>query len=342
MIRGKQFHPIVQRIFLDVQGYLETEQIQVCCPRCQQREGLHEPDGRFNLEINTSKRIFRCWKCDNPKFSGSLKRLIRLYGTNSDLQMYEDYGGDDYFSYEKTDDEINFVVLPDEYIPFSKMNDYDLTHMEAYNYMVLERKINKETLLKYNVGFAVEGRYEGRIIIPSYTAYGELNYFISRAFRRGMKPPYLNPKVDKDKIIFNEGLINWDSTLYIVEGIFEVFSFPVNTVPMLGKTISHAMFMELNKRKPPVVILLDPDAFSNAIQMLQKLQAIYVGQEDKLKLVELPGKNDLDEIRRNNGLSVMNEYIRNARSLTLDDLFKFSKYEEQDKGYRSYSGNKKW
>lgn len=343
MIRGKQFHSIVQRIFGDVRGYLESEQIQVNCPRCQQREGLLEPDGRYNLEIHTGKKIFHCWKCDFPKFSGSLKRLIRMYGTQYDLQLYEDYGGDDYFTYETDkNDEVSFVTLPQEYIPFSKMNEFDILHMEAYNYMVLERQIPREVLLKYYVGFAVEGKYEGRIIIPSYDRYGELNYFISRAFRKGMKPPYLNPKVDKDKIIFNEGLINWDSTVYIVEGIFEVFSFPINAVPMLGKTISNAMFNALSEKKPTVIILLDPDAITSAIEMLMKLQIIYVGQEEKLKLVELSGEDDLDEIRRHKGIAAMNEQIKKARPLQLEDLFRIKKYEEKDYGYRSYSRYKKW
>jgi hypothetical protein len=341
MIKGKEFHPIIDRIFGDVRGYLEVEQIQVNCPKCQQREGLNEPDERFNLEINTGRRVFHCWKCDNPKFSGSLKRLIRTYGTSVDQELYNDYAGDDFYYDSTDDDEPTFVELPTEFISFKNMNEYDTLHVQAYQYMIVERKINREILFKYNVGFCIEGKYGGRIVIPSYTSNGELNYFLTRAFRRGMKPPYLNPKVDKDKIIFNEGLINWDSTLYIVEGIFEVFSFPVNSVPMLGKTISNAMFMKLNEKKPPVVILLDPDAFTNAIEMFQKLQGIYVGHEDKLRIVELPGKNDLDEIRRKMGVHIMNRFIQGARPLKLDDLFKIKKYEE-GKRYYSYSGYKSW
>jgi hypothetical protein len=342
MIRGKEFHPIIERIFHDVKGYLETEQIQVNCPRCQEREGLTHPDDKFNLEINTAKKVFRCWKCDAPKFSGSLKRLIKIYGTSIDLKMYEEYGGDDYFSYETNEtEEISFVELPEEFISFKDMSDYNILHTEAYKYLLLERKIPKETIYKYNLGFAIEGKYEGRIIIPSYDGFGNLNYFVSRAFRHGMKPPYLNPKVDKDRIIFNEGLINWDSTVYLVEGIFEVLSFPVNTVPMLGKTISKSMFMALSEKKPTLVIIFDPDAITNAIEVFQKLQAIYVGQEDKIRLVELTGKYDLDEIRRYQGITEMNKLIRTARPLKEEDFFKFKKYEE-DKRYYSNSGYKRW
>jgi hypothetical protein len=340
MIKGKELHPIIARIFGDVRGYLEVEQIQVNCPVCQQRDGLNEPDGRYNLEINTAKKMFRCWKCDNPKFSGSLKRLVRRYGTNVDLQLYTDYAGDEYYYDDGSDkEEPIYVELPEEYISFKNMNEFDMLHTEAYRYMIIERQISKETLFKYNVGFCLEGKYTGRIVIPSYDATGELNYFVTRAFRRGMKPPYLNPKVDKDRIIFNEGLINWDSTIYIVEGVFEMFSFPVNIVPMLGKTISKSMFMRLSEKKPPVVILLDPDAFTSAIEMFQKLQAIYVGEEDKLRIVELPGKYDLDEIRRKMGVHIMNRFIQGARPLKTEDLFKINKYEER---YYSGSKYKKW
>lgn len=337
MIRGKEFHPIIERIFKDVKGYLESEQIQVNCPKCQEREGLSEPDGKYNLEINTAKKVFRCWKCDFPKFSGSLKRLIKLYGTNVDLQLYEDYGGNDYFSYEVDNSQENeFVTLPKEFISFKNMNEYDSLHVEPYKYMVINRQINKEILYKYNVGFCVEGHYEGRIIIPSYNVNGQINYFVARSYRTGLKPPYLNPKVDKDKIIFNEGLINYDSHLFIVEGVFEMFSFPVNTIPMLGKTISKAMFMALSEKKPTLTIIFDPDAITNAIESLQKLQAIYVNQEERIKIVELKGNYDLDEIRRNYGIGEMNKIIKTARSLNTEDIFKFNKYDGQRKGYRSY------
>jgi len=341
MIQGKELHPIIERVFGDVRGYLEVEQIQVNCPRCQQRDGLSSPDGKFNLEINTAMKVFRCWKCDQPKFSGGLGRLIRMYGTHVDYELYKDYAGEFFVYNAEESDEVGFVELPEEFISFKNFNEYDVLHMEAYKYLTLERKINREIINKYNLGFCVEGKYEGRIIIPSYTETGEVNYFVSRAFRRGMKPPYLNPKIDKDKIIFNEGLINWDSTIYIVEGVFEVFSLPINTVPMLGKTISKTMFMKLNEKKPPVIIILDPDAITNAIEMFQNLQAIYIGQEDKLRIVSLPGNNDLDEIRRNEGVEKMNELIFDARQLELDDLFKFKKYEERER-YGSYSRHKKW
>ena len=91
MVKGKEFHPIIEKIFVDVNNLYNSEQIQVNCPRCQEREGLRYPDGKYNLEINTAKRVFRCWKCEEPRFSGSLGKLIRLFGSEIHYELYKSY-----------------------------------------------------------------------------------------------------------------------------------------------------------------------------------------------------------------------------------------------------------
>ena len=127
MIRGQEFHNIIQNIFGDVQGYLQSEQLQVNCPRCQEREGLSHPDGKFNLEINTAKRMFRCWKCDEPRFSGSLGRLVKMFGSHIDYDVYKSYAGI-FHDYDLNEDEKVYapVKLPEEMIPFSQMESGNL------------------------------------------------------------------------------------------------------------------------------------------------------------------------------------------------------------------------
>ena len=213
MVRGQEFHSIIENVFGEVQGLMQSEQVQVNCPMCMERDGLYEPDGKFNLEINTGRRVFRCWKCDEPRFSGSLGRLIRMFGNDADYEMYKSYAGsfNDY-DYEEDEKEYVAVKLPEEMILFSQMEAGNLEHFEAYNYMVNDRKISREIILKYRLGFCTTGKYEKRIIIPSYDTNGEVNYFVGRTYDPKMekKKKYDNPKSDKDRIIFNEGLVNWD------------------------------------------------------------------------------------------------------------------------------------
>lgn len=345
MVRGQEFHAIIQNIFDDVNGYLQSEQVQVNCPHCQEREGLSQPDGKFNLEINTSKRMFRCWKCDEPKFSGSLGRLIKTFGNNVDYEMYKSYAGifQDYVFNEDEKEYIQ-VKLPDEMILFSQMETGNSEHFEAYNYLINERKLSRDIILKYRLGFCITGKYSNRIIIPSYDKNGEVNYFVSRYYGNDQKirkkMPYLNPKADKDIIIFNEGLVNWDSTVYLVEGAFEMLSFPINSIPMLGKTLSTTLFMKLKELKPDVVVLLDPDAYKNSVELYYTLNTIYVGCEERVKIVKLPTKEDLDELRKNQGIDEVIKSLYSARGLILDDYFiqKLQKpYEKNTGRYGAYS-----
>ena len=349
LIRGQEFHSIIKNIFDDVNGYLQSEQLQVNCPRCQERDGLSQPDGKFNLEINTAKRMFRCWKCDEPKFSGSLGRLVRTFGKHVDYEIYKSYAGV-YFDYDYDEDEKEYVVvkLPEEMIFFSQMNPADSEHFEAYNYLINERKLSIEVILKYRLGFCTTGKYAKMIIIPSYDAKGEVNYFVARRYGdydKRFKKPYDNPKSDKDLIIFNEGFINWDSTVYLVEGVFEMLSFPVNCIPLLGKTISSTLILKLKELKPHITVILDLDAEKDAINLIYLLKSIYYDCEERVKLVVLPkgligddGKpiKDLDELRKNKGIDEVIESLRTARDLNVDDYFitKLHKpYEKRNRGY---------
>ena len=298
-----EIQKIIEDIFSDVKNIYQSDQIQINCPKCQDEDGLQQPDGRYNLEINTSKKIFKCWRCDDPPFSGSLSKLIRKYGSNSDYILYKQYAGNELYRYDDvidiTDiDDDNLVELPKEFIPFSKMNINDKRHVEAYNYITNKRQLPIDLLRKFNVGFCVEGKYRNRIIVPSYNKNGDVNYFISRFWFDSKKiPKYDNPEANKSKIIFNESRIKWDSTVYLVEGVFDMLSIPINTIPLLGKTISDAILEKILKFKPNIVILLDPDAIKNAKDILIYLTSIYGNEYDKVKIVELPNNDDIDELR---------------------------------------------
>jgi DNA primase len=157
------------------------------------------------------------------------------------------------------------------------------------------------------------------------------------------KKKYDNPKSDKDKIIFNEGLVNWDSTVYLVEGAFEMLSFPVNIIPMLGKTLSTTLFTKLNELKPDVVVLLDPDAYKSSIELYYKLHNIYVGCEERVKIVKLPTMDDLDNLRKKFGIDEVIKSLYGARGLTVDDYFINKLQKPYDrKGYGRRDTNSKY
>ena len=355
LIRGQEFHSIIQNIFIDVNGLYVSEQLQINCPRCQEKDGLPTPDGKFNLEINTAKRMFRCWKCEDPKFSGSLGKLIRTFGTLIDYELYKSFAGifHDYW-YDENEKDYEVVKLPMEMIYFSQMDVSNSDHFEAYNYLINDRKINRSIILKYRLGFCLTGVYSKRIIIPSYDNDGEINYFVARSYdkKSKTKKPYDNPKSDKDLIIFNDGMINWDSTIYLVEGVFEMLSIP-NAIPLLGKTISKTLLLKLKKLKPHIIVILDLDAEKDSINLMYLLKSIYFDCEEKIKQVILPkglyddaGRpiKDLDELRKNKGNHEVIKSLKTARDLNTEDNFKINLgnvYEHRQGRYATNTGSNK-
>lgn len=319
MSRYSELSSLFRRIFSEVKNE-GNAQIQINCPRCQERDGLNEPDGKFNLEINFDKHAFRCWKCDEPKFSGlNLEFLVKEYGNKEDVQDFREIR-EDYFQFNN-DEEYHVeekelsVELPDEFIPFSSMDLDNNDHLHAYNYLVVDRKISREIILSYRLGFCLEGRFKNRIVIPSYDKNGKLNYFVARTWIKGHRPVYMNPKIEKGRFIYNEGRINWDAPVYLVEGGFEELSFPVNTIPLLGKDLGEKLFYELKDKKPEIIIILDPDAVKNAIRLYEQLQSIYYDCTEKVKIVIMEGKYDLDEVKRNFDVEGVKKVIRSARYL---------------------------
>jgi DNA primase len=100
-----------------------------------------------------------------------------------------------------------------------------------------------------------------------------------------------------------------------------MLSFPINIIPLLGKTLSTTLFFKLKELKPDIVILLDPDAYKTSIELFQVLHNMYIDCEDKIRIVKLPTLDDLDELRKNNGIDKVIKCLRTARKLTVDDYF---------------------
>ena len=111
------------------------------------------------------------------------------------------------------------LTLPKEYYRFDDVSDLYPQKKRAMNYLK-GRGITKDIIDKYDIGFAYEGDYAGRIIVPSYDMEGKLNYFVSRSWNPNTRMKYKNPEAAKEFLIFNESRINWEEDIWIVEGVY--------------------------------------------------------------------------------------------------------------------------
>jgi DNA primase len=277
--------------------YPNKGQISFDCPVCSYDiKGLDHGDGKGNFEVNYYLGVYKCWSCsEHMNTHGSINKLFNKWGNRRTKETWNLIGGD---FIKKTEKKYKKVELPKEYTIFKEGIKLSLPYKEAYNYL-RKRGLSDQIIDKFKIGYVTNGQYSGRVIVPSYDIDNNLNYFVSRSYT-GHKNKYKNPEAEKDKIIFNEHLINWEKDIYLVEGVFDMF-FIENSIPVLGKGVSEKLWTMLyDKAQQNIIICLDGDAWEDAKKLYRKLEGGKL--MNKVKLIKLPKDKDVGELGGIEGL----------------------------------------
>lgn len=146
---------------------------------------------------------------------------------------------------------------------------------------------------------AHSGRYKSRIIIPIYIE-NKLVYFQGRAAYDDVIPKYLNPKVEKNKIILN--IDNFDENKYIVitEGIIDAYMLENHqgTCVIGGYIDMEFLNKVLDRTKKGVIICLDnPRKDDNSRKVLKKLINENINKyKENLKFFIIPKEYDAKDL----------------------------------------------
>lgn len=262
-------------------------QYQFNCPVCSAEKGI-KSDNKYNLEVNLEKNVYNCWSCIETH--GSLKKLVNIWGNKGQKNRLKILLPEETIivsdgTTEKLDG------LPKEYIYLG--SNYNPPLKEKALKYLKNRGLGQEFIEKFKLGFAEKGKYAGRIILPSYDVNGVINFFTTRTFTN-QKPKYLNPKTDKNDVIYNEHLLSWYSTIYFVEGPFDHLVVP-NSIPGLGKIMSDEIFKKISDNaRADIVILQDGDAWKDSVELYKKLNQGKL--RNRVKIIKLPQKYDISKI----------------------------------------------
>lgn len=266
--------------------YEHNSQVLWNCPICD------DDKNKGNLEVNIEKSVFHCWVCGQSEGThGPLGKLFDLFGNKKQKKIYRILKPETITKKEKV---FKRLTLPQNFTLFKDSNPIYPIYRQAYNYLK-NRGITDDMIEKYHIGFCDKGDHSGRIIIPSYNKDGELNYYIARSWDTYSKAKYKNPQEEKDKIIFNEKLIDWDKDIYLVEGAFDSLFLP-NSIPMLGKYMSELLFQTLyDKSKGDIIICLDSDAWEESVKLYHELNGgeLY----GRIKIIKLTGDSDVADLK---------------------------------------------
>ena len=269
------------------------------------------------LEINITTQNYSCWICGKTeKMAGkSIRSLFKRIGVNdeylNELKLISPTKGK---QQEYNQDQIS---LPKEFTPLMDLcfvgNRRSLQSIyahQALNYLN-NRGISNIDIIKYNIGICLTGRYENRIIIPSYDSNGLLNYFIGRDFTNSQSS-HKKPLQKNHEIIGMELYVNWDLPIVLCEGLFDFLTIKRNAIPLFGKNISNALMKKIvTSQVKKIYLALDKDALKDSLKYCEQL--IQMGKE--VYMCELDGK-DINEI----GFKHFLEILENTNPLTFQDL----------------------
>ena len=232
-------------------GYLGNDGLNASfrCPKCQ-----HKDKNKLVIKLDDEK--WHCWVCGIK--GRKVSSLLFKYAKESLQGWLQKFATSEQRKFIDEPIKEEVVELPEGFIPLTKsVSDPDYRAVIRY---LDNRGIGEKEIWRYRIGTTLRGRTRRRAIITSYDVEGKLNYWTARAIDDGTVK-YINPKIDRIDVIFNEIDVDWTKELTLVEGPFDLLSMGGNATCLLGSSLlqSHALFQRIVGNQTPIILALDSD-----------------------------------------------------------------------------------
>ena len=277
----------LKSIMGDCESSRDGLNIAFSCPSCNSAKAKK----KLVIKIDTGQ--WHCWVCEIK--GGSVSSLLKKYYNKfyqEWLNKYERKEIRDRFLDDKIE-EVERVELPEALNIDELVESSDPDAMAIVSYLE-KRGIDIDIAYRYRVMGIINGRMKRRVLIPSFDGDGCLNYWTARSIDPDSKLRYVNPKVDRRSIIFNEVDVDWAKEIVIVEGPFDLLKAGDNAIALLGSTLSYesTLFKKIIENKTPVTLALDKDAILKSHKIAKSLYQYNIN----VKFIELDGDRDVGDM----------------------------------------------
>jgi hypothetical protein len=250
---------------------------RVDCPFCILRTG--KADHRQSFGFNHRTGWYHCFKC-------SVRG--RLDGWEPDVE-------------ERPAAELDAVEAaahrpPEGYTPLWEGDGLTaLCAGDARRYLT-KRGIPRSIWKAAQIGACLDGKYEGRIIVPVLAPDGSWLGWVGRAWTKALERAYTYPMgMKRREILYNSAalLVSTDEPAFAVEGVFDALALWPDGVALLGKPSEEQIFA-LAAASRPIAVTLDGDAWREgwALGMRLRLEGQRAGS------VKLEPRVDPDEVEQ--------------------------------------------
>lgn len=172
------------------------------------------------------------------------------------------------------------IPLPSEY-----RRCWDGKLWRTPKYLVEKRRLRKDTIKRWKLGYCANGHYGGRVIIPVETA--GLSAFVARDITGDAFQKYLNPVTLQSLLLFGYDDLVPDLPVILVEGVFDamrLWSYGHQAVAYFGSEMKPPQVALLHRRAiREVVAMPDNDAIQKAHGWIAKL----IPEFDTVKIATL-------------------------------------------------------
>ena len=306
------------------------------CPLCQKADGKKklaiklDPSAK-DKDGNSIYTSWHCWRDTSHKGKNLFQLLKRMkasdasfselksaLGTKGSLKNFDDNVKASLNTHGKSIKKVQ--GLPDEFISFKDVRD-NPHYKNAYRYITKDRGVSVQDIIKYNIGYCETGKYAGYVIIPSYDADMNVNYFVARSFyKNAMK--HKNPPFKKD-MVFNEMFISWKKPIILCEGAFDMMAIKRNAIPILGKYIQPTLKLKMLRHSvKDVYIALDKDAIKDSLNIIEQ----FLKNDINVYFVKLTQK-DPSEL----GFKNVWKLIKQSNKISFKDLIEMKIDTKQEK-----------
>jgi DNA primase len=274
----KQVHDLFCFHFAnETKPLIYSTQTLLHCPnkQCQTNKLGHHSYGKDKLSISYDLLLYHCWVCH---FAGSCQYLVNQYFSATEKEKFDkaktvivaerptittDYKQSSQHTFQLE----GAIPLINSEFTFDHLN---ILQQSALNYL-LSRGINLQQIQFYKILYAQEGKLQNCIVIPSFDANMQMNFYVAKNLST---QKYKNAYFKKTEIIFNEHLIDWKKPLILVEGPFDyLITHGYNRTAIFGTALSKQslLFKKIITNKTPIILLLDSDALEQALRIAKLL-----------------------------------------------------------------------
>lgn len=252
----------IEEIFPE--GVWKGDEYVIRCPICGDSK-THN-----HLHINSEKGVYHCFY---KGCSGKLKKLLKEYAGGADLEPRQ--GVVEKKQYPEVDFSTFYTIAgtegPNDRLAFAYLRNRGLT---------------KKDIDFYNILYAPNGRYFGRVIVPIYEE-GKIVCFSARSFLPFVNPKYMFPHSGETLLTTSEAVFGYDKfakvdaysfDLFITEGVFDAIAVAKRlqqpSVSILSKFASDGQIAKLLRLKVVrFFVMLDSDARVDSLKVAKKLSS---------------------------------------------------------------------